>query len=732
MIMTLPAPRRSKRQCASLAARSSRTLLGSIFALSCCCWLSLAGAAEIQPDQALNAVSSWLRHTRQKPLATALTGQPSLQQSFRDEQGRALYHVAALGDAGFVVTSADDGLPPIVAFAARGKFPTDPQHPLLAILRKDMPARLAHSEQLRSAPGTRLAASLSKHAEQWQRLLAPYSTTRSEPQPPDDLRVPPLLQSTWGQDFIFSANYEKINVFNYYTPNHYVTGCVATVGAQLMRYHEYPTQSVAPQSRTCSVDYVPTTLSMRGGSYAWQEMPLKPDGSISDAQRQEIGKLLFDVAVSVEMDFTAAASSASLYDLSERLRDTFHFPSAKYFICWDDDLSVSDTTHYEDMLLSNLDAGYPVSLGIFDPGTGGHAVIGDGYGFHDSELYVHLNMGWDGYDDSWYNLPLVAASDYNFTVFDELLFNAFSDFSGEIISGRIYDDEGRPAAGAQVSATVEASQKLVAEATANERGIYALKIPTPNARQKRYQIHASFRGGHSQTTVDNIVSSNDYNIIDTADNDLRVQIGSRWGVDLQVSPQSHTVQFLLGGQGSSQDEDLLSQRVLLGDAAIPPRVDAHSPWLFAGWDSDFSAVSEDLSVQARYSYQQVLNLLPGWQLIGLGFVPDANCSSELAKESLKLYDPRTKSYARQSTLEPGSAYWLFRQEEGTITLSGDPLAFSPLPSTRGWHCVAAAAVHEALPASILAAWQWRDGRYLPAKSLAIGQAYWLYCAGAEH
>ena len=154
-----------------------------------------------------------------------------------------------------------------------------------------------------------------------------------------------------------------------------------------------------------------------------------------------------------------------------------------------------------------------------------------------------------------------------------------------------------------------------------------------------------------------------------------------------------------------------------------------SPWAFAGWDADFSAVVGDMTVTARYSYRRDVALVAGWQVVGLDFVPDENCGAALAAEDLTRYDHVSNVFARPAGFVPGHAYWLFRHEPGTITLSGDIVAAPPLPSTRGWHFVAVGANYPVLPPDIVAAWQWRNGRYVRVTALELGQGYWLYCLG---
>jgi hypothetical protein len=81
----------------------------------------------------------------------------------------------------------------------------------------------------------------------------------------------------------------------------------------------------------------------------------------------------------------------------------------------------------------------------------GHAVLCDGYGYNYSTLYHHLNMGWNGIDDAWYNLPVIDA-DTGFNAITSCLYNIYTSGSGEIISGRVFDSEDNPVPNAVVFA----------------------------------------------------------------------------------------------------------------------------------------------------------------------------------------------------------------------------------------------------------------------------------------
>ena len=105
------------------------------------------------------------------------------------------------------------------------------------------------------------------------------------------------------------------------------------------------------------------------------------------------------------------------------------------------------------MINPNLDARLPVVFGI-DNSAGGHCIVCDGYGYDAfSTMYHHLNMGWGGDDNAWYDLPIIDLTDTeSYINIDACVYNVFTNGSGEIISGRVLTN-GVPIANASVTAT---------------------------------------------------------------------------------------------------------------------------------------------------------------------------------------------------------------------------------------------------------------------------------------
>ena len=200
-------------------------------------------------------------------------------------------------------------------------------------------------------------------------------------------------------------------------------------------------------------------------------MPPVPGGSTTLTQRQAIGALTHDAGVSVGMSYTSGGSGASLQEGADRFTDLFGLSNAIKGYNYDGGWLNIPSDTLNNMVNPTLDAGHPVEFGISRTG-GVHAVLcdGDGYGYNISTLYHHLNMGWGGYQDAWYNnLPTIDAGIYTYDAVDECIYNIYTIGSGEIISGRVTDSGDAPVSGVAIAATPGGHTD-----TTDSNGIYAL------------------------------------------------------------------------------------------------------------------------------------------------------------------------------------------------------------------------------------------------------------------
>ncbi len=436
-------------------------------------------AAPVSEETALTAAKGWFLLDTTPLGSKPVLRVPSVATPFYDDQSQLLYYVVNVFPKGVVIVSGDDRLTPVVAWLPQATlFDDSEENPLLRLLNSDIADRLQE-----------VKAHTTRHSSKnvlWDTLLleATAPATRRLETDPTDLRVAAFVQSQWSQE-----SYAQESLYNYYTPNNYPCGCVATAMAQIMRYYQYPTGTIPVQSFEIKVDNTPTTATLRGGdgnggAYPWQSMPLVPDASITTTQREAIGALTYDAGVSINMDYSQGGSGASSLDAANSLVGIFGYSNAIY-----QRSENSFNGEIENVINTNCDARIPTLLSVKDKDNSGHAIICDGYGYQISVLYHHINLGWGGYNDVWYNLPTVDTDPYSFVLLRSVVANIYTTGTGEIISGRVLDANNSPVEGVNVTASRDTG--VVSSATTDSNGIYALTHVSSNTT---FTVHAEKDG----------------------------------------------------------------------------------------------------------------------------------------------------------------------------------------------------------------------------------------------
>ena len=293
----------------------------------------------------------------------------------------------------------------------------------------------------------------------------------------DDVRVDALVLSRWGQKTDTGYSNTGNPCFNYFTPNGYPCGCVATPMAQLLKYWRYPS-SIEPGNSRCKVDEVETLLPYGGGAYDYAAMPYVTAGA-DEASRAAIGQLTYDCAVSMHAYFGGGGTYAYGMFSFVQLRETFGYASAVGYVPVEPS---SPPDVLKNTIIANLDAKCPVMIVILSSSSKYvHQALIDGYGYHKGTLYFHFNMGWCNVmgDDAWYELDksvgyLSATETCNFDIFDGLIYNIFPDRSGDVLSGRVLDESGSPVTNATVQAML--GSKVVDSVLTDSKGIYAFVL----------------------------------------------------------------------------------------------------------------------------------------------------------------------------------------------------------------------------------------------------------------
>jgi len=389
-----------------------------------------ARAAEVTAEQACAAVEAWRAGNG---AAFGDLGAVLSAQALRDTDGALLWYVVSLAGGGTVVTAGDDRIEPILAVLPGedfgGVIPED--HPLYAFMRADVRNRLAYVNKVASggaklqsvAPGgVRLSANAQAAKARWAKLVGTGAAlqavgVRSSGTPALVFGFVPGFSNGalthWNQSGAFiDTSYKAI--YNYYTPCHYVCGCVATAGATILQYFNVTNGPVAV-TNACTFNATETNLVTIGGHYDWSILPKglggqaeDPSEVLTDAQRELLGRVAYDVGVCVGMGYDAngTGSGAQESALAQVFTQYFGFATARCVNFKGDEKT--DKPFYDRFIYNQLRCGAPVGFGIYSD-TGGHSVVAVGYGEDFlGEPYTRVFMGWGGSGDAWYSLPKVG------------------------------------------------------------------------------------------------------------------------------------------------------------------------------------------------------------------------------------------------------------------------------------------------------------------------------------
>jgi len=489
---------------------------------------SMAFGEPVTKEQVERVVQNWLI-LDSNPLSCVLGEQMREIQTFRDESDLPVYYVIHLEPQGVVIVSGDDLVEPIIAFIKEGEYEASSSSPLVDIISVDIPKRVAkvRGYLIKSEAEDREYIPVGPELEaqrKWRRLdqnIAPNMAMFALGIPSvSDERVPALVQSKWNQ-----GNEGTDWCYNYYTPNHWLCGCAATALAQLMRYHKWPLSGVGTKSIKILVynettgDFDVKTVYFRGGDgsggpYDWSNMALDPDATTSDLQRRAIGALTYDAGISINTHYSPSMGDAILSDKNPLVN---HFMYSN-MIYGHQDVGLS-SSQVKVMVNPNLDAYLPVLMRV--AGTAAHYIVCDGYGYNLGTLYHHLNLGWGGSDDAWYNLPNIGTS-FNFNMVTSCWYNIYRYGTGEIISGRVLDENFSPMADVLITATGGGDTYYT---HSNSRGIYALTTLPSNTM---FTITATqpWYDASPQTRTTGLSTDNSTNC------------GNVWGVDFTLIPYS--------------------------------------------------------------------------------------------------------------------------------------------------------------------------------------------------
>lgn len=326
-----------------------------LFGLSLLAMTLSSNAAHLSPSEALQRVY-------EQSSARQIKGESNYSLSYSESiSGEDLIYIFNAKSKGFIVVSADDRMPAVLGYSDSGSIDAENMSPQLKWWLGQYAGECSYLPEnaitLQSGNYTR--------------------TPKSE--------IPPLISTTWGQG----------SPYNTLCPDNCVTGCVATAMAQIIKYHNYPSNGSGQHSYSWNGRNL--TFDFSNANFNFSDMLDSYSGSnATQVHKDAVAKLMYACGVAVDMDYGISDSGASDVYIASALKNYFNYDKGVRYLkrnCF-----LAD--EWDDIIYEEIADGRPVVYGGQSAYGDGHQFILDGY----SDGYYHINWGWSGLGDGYFLL----------------------------------------------------------------------------------------------------------------------------------------------------------------------------------------------------------------------------------------------------------------------------------------------------------------------------------------
>ena len=256
-------------------------------------------------------------------------------------------------------------------------------------------------------------------------------------------KVDALITSQWGQDAPYNywcpTGYGEI--CDDYTPDvvHCCVGCVATALAQLTRYYRFPAHASGTASFMIGDKDASASFD---ATFDWDNMlDTYPEGQYTEAQGRAVALLSYVCGLVSWMNYGTNESGSSNLSALEGAQNYFGYSKDASIVVRSD----YSEPEWMDMVYNELSHGRPLYYqGVyvnFDPSVGliaaGHSFLIDGY---NEEGMVHVNWGWYGNYDGYFDIALLDVRGMQFNSYQDMAINFVPDASVAGLSGDVNND----------------------------------------------------------------------------------------------------------------------------------------------------------------------------------------------------------------------------------------------------------------------------------------------------
>ncbi|MFO7895715.1 MAG: C10 family peptidase [Candidatus Cloacimonadales bacterium] len=327
-------------------------------------------------------------------------------ETISNQDGLDIAHLFRLAPAGFILIATDSDIHPLIGYSFENDFVTAPSQRNIAL------QMVTHDQSKRHQVLDQISNEMrNENNSLWQKYLNNNLNalkTRDPIWPPANYVSPNdgWMHTEWDQSFPYFNFCPLDNAGN----GRSVVGCVATAATQIIYYHKYFDQ---PNLNDTEDDYWSgysnyVHIDNHAEQNDFPAFPELNDYLVSTEDRikhsvafenDDYAALCFAFGITVDMDYGSSASGGSgtqTSAIAPALLNRWGYESANHYQGW--------STAIKNVMINDMENGRPGVMAIFQSGAAyGHAINYDGYNANDDTF--HLNYGWSGNSNGWYNIP---------------------------------------------------------------------------------------------------------------------------------------------------------------------------------------------------------------------------------------------------------------------------------------------------------------------------------------
>lgn len=231
--------------------------------------------------------------------------------------------------------------------------------------------------------------------------------------------IAPIIQTTWNQSGGYAPNFtynNKTPLVGDGQPVRAPVGCIAVAFGQVLNFYQYPKRGTGYKEYCNSGGSMsgcsdPVVASFYQEQYQWPKMSPSLNSFSEPESIDAVSTLLFHIGASVGVTYGKDGSAAKLQNPAIVDRFKLHFGMSGMQRVYRQDY---DNVEWFTLINEELSSGRPVVMVGTNESLGGvgHAYIVDGM---NAEGQVHINWGWGGHANGYYDLNTLESPYGSFT-----------------------------------------------------------------------------------------------------------------------------------------------------------------------------------------------------------------------------------------------------------------------------------------------------------------------------